>query len=220
MSVKKFLVLTAAGIASVGATAALAGGPDAMQAPVFQPNIYVEVNLGYVQSNWRSFAITPFVSFGDNINGGFTFGFALGYNFMKHFSAEIGWDWIPEAKGSTAAVNNNNLTVQSWIFYLAGKLDVPLMDNLDLFGKFGAAYRSLDWAGAAAVGAPVATIPGGSQSYWSPFFAAGGQYAFNDNLYMTLQWKHVSANNDGGNASEAAPSANFYTAGLGYRFAM
>jgi len=232
MSVKKLLVLAAAGIASVGATA-FAGGPDQMPAaPVFQPNIYVEGNVGYVQSNWSVFSGfnglgSPFnEGTGSNFNGGFTFGFALGYNFIKHFSAELGWDWIPQANGSTTVDPSTNvvgLNVESWVIYLAGKLDIPVSDNFDLFGKLGVAYRSLTWGGDGATGLVNGTStpnPTSDTGYWSPFFGAGGQYAFTDNFYGIVQWKHVMANVTNNNPSTAAPSANFYTAGIGYRFAI
>lgn len=228
MSVKKLLLLTAAGIASVGATA-FAGGPDQMPAPVFQPNIYVEGNLGYVRSNWSltPVAVNPFannagtvVTTGGNGTGGFTFGFALGYNFIKHFSGELGWDWIPQANGTgrILPVANNGLNVSSWVIYLAGKLDVPVMDNVDLFGKLGAAYRSLSWGGAGATG--VALNPSGNTGYWSPMFGAGLQYSWNDNFYILAQWKHIMSNINNASVSQRAPQADFFTLGLGYRFAV
>jgi len=225
MSVKKLLLLTAAGIASVGATA-FAGGPDQMPAPVFQPNIYVEGNVGYVRSNWSLVnpLINPFSTgvvntTGNDANGGFTFGFALGYNFIKHFSGELGWDWIPQANGTAGRLAApNGLNVDSWVIYLAGKLDVPLMDNVDLFGKLGAAYRSLSWGGAGAIG--VGLNPSGNTGYWSPMFGAGLQYSWNDNFYILAQWKHIMSNINSGSVSKRAPQADFFTLGLGYRFAI
>src|SRR3990167_6079238 len=142
MSVKKLLVLGAATFAVMGATAAMAGGPDHMampSEPAFQNSVYLEGHVGYTQSNWSTFnsngvmgaAGSSLYTPGTNGKGGVIGGADLGYNITQHIAVEGGWFYIPQVQGhatTTTKTNNNTgatyiagpgttATVNSWFAY-------------------------------------------------------------------------------------------------------
>lgn len=238
MSVKKLLVLTAASLAAMGATAALAGGPDHMampSEPAFQNSVYVEGHLGYTQSNWSNFNSNNVMgASGSSLftpsshgKGGFTGGADLGYNITQHIAVEGGWFYVPKVSGNGTAVavpaggtsytSASSETVKSWFAYTAAKLTVPVMSDFDLFGKVGVAYRSLKYS--------PNTISGvtGNGHYWAPVFGAGLQYNWGSWL-LGAQYTYLPGNSEvnPGNTSfgapNAAPEINMYTAFLGYKF--
>lgn len=247
MSVKKLLVLNAAGLAAIGAVAAMAGGPDHMAMPAeptFQHSVYLDGHVGYTQSNWRDFnsnnvmginsgtaGTTTFALFSpySNGNGGFTGGVDLGYTITRHIAVESGWFHVPEVKGratSYATQNSyasagNTATVNSWFAYTAAKLSVPVMDNMDLFGKVGVAYRALTYRVPAATRA--LAVPVGNGHYWAPVFATGLQYNWED-WQLGAQFLHLPGNaevnyaNTSYGAPNAAPEINMYTGFVGYKF--
>jgi opacity protein-like surface antigen len=241
MSVKKLLVLTAASFAAIGATAAMAGGPDHMampSEPAFQNSIYLDGHVGYTQSNWSSFNSnnvmgargTSLFAPGTNGKGGVTGGADIGYNITQHIAAEAGWFYIPQVKGNglgsatTAALTNYQQAtttvgkVDSWFAYMAAKLSVPVMENFDLFGKVGVAYRGLTYSPNTLSGVT------GHGHYWAPVFGAGLQYTFAQAWMLGAQYMHLPGNSEVnyGNplfgAPNAAPELNQYTAFLGYKF--
>ncbi|OGT46851.1 MAG: hypothetical protein A3E82_05515 [Gammaproteobacteria bacterium RIFCSPHIGHO2_12_FULL_38_11] len=249
MSVKKILVLTAAGLVAIGATAAMAGGPDHMampSEPAFQNSIYLEGHVGYTQSNWTNFngnqligqfgsgvsgaAFTPAnvggATGGSNGNGGVTGGADLGYNITQHIAVEAGWFYIPQvtggATGDLSSVIGSTATVNSWFAYMAGKLSVPVMDNLDLFGKIGVAYRSLSYSLSNTTVASLNAVSGNG-GYWAPVFGAGIQYLWGSWIvggqYMYLPGNSAINNSNASfGAPNAAPEINQYTGFLGYKF--
>lgn len=246
MSVKKLLVLTAASLAAIGATAAMAGGPDHMampSEPAFQNSIYLDGHVGYTQSNWTDFnsnnlmgarAVSSFTPT-KNGKGGVTGGVDLGYNITQHIAAEAGWFYIPQVKGEgtntaigsgsdqvVAQSASTKAKVDSWFAYMAAKLSVPVMENFDLFGKVGVAYRALTYSPKAA-----ASVQGGitgNGHYWAPVFGAGLQYTFAEAWQVGAQYMHLPGNSEVnyGNSSfgapNAAPEVNMYTGFLGYKF--
>ena len=219
MSVKKCLVLAAAGIASVGAAAALAGGPDQMvmpPAPAFQPKVYVEANAGYARVNWSRFAGTPFLAGASKERGGFTYGFDGGYQFSRNLALELGWFYLPKVKGfangTGGFIRPGALRLKSWFIYVAGKLTVPLLDNVDAYLKMGAAYRRLTWNGAG-VGSGKTT-----NGYWRPVFAGGFSYMVSESWEINVQYLRLPGNLRESVATKRAPAANVWTASLGYAF--
>lgn len=251
MSVKKLLIMGAASVAAVGASAAFAGGPDHMAmpvAPAFQPNVYLEGHLGYAQSNWKDFLANGVMGASlntttgaifsptDNGEGGFSGGVDLGYNATQYMAVEGGWMYLPEVKGAHSTTtsrtvaglaNGTTAKVKSWMAYAAAKFSVPVMQHLNLFGKVGVAYRSLEYSlSAAAATAINATNPNllGKGHYWSPVFAAGLQYMM-QNWIMGAQYLYLPGNSSvnrgapsGDGAPNAAPEVNLYTGFVGYQF--
>lgn len=234
MSIKKLLVLSAAGIAAITAASAMAGGYTAAPA---RPSVYVDAHVGYAQVNWKDFnanevmgvSSSAFFSPTENGDGGVTGGVDVGYSWCKYFAAEGGWFYLPEVKGGVTGngttdgfAANSTATISSWLAYAAMKMSVAVMDHTFLFGKFGVAYRSLD-----------ATIPAGGSAgfravagqghYWAPIFMAGMQYNWGGWIFGA-QYLHLpgnaelnqSAGNTG--APDAAPQVNMYTAFVGYQF--
>ncbi|OGT32708.1 MAG: hypothetical protein A3C44_00325 [Gammaproteobacteria bacterium RIFCSPHIGHO2_02_FULL_39_13] len=237
MSVKKLLVLSAAGLAAIGATAVMAGGPDHMAMPAeaaFQNSIYVEGHVGYAQSNWKNFnsnewmgaSATSIYTPSTNGKGGITGGADLGYNITRHIAVEGGWFYIPQVKGAGTGIVVNTFsaataltgTINSWFAYTAAKLSVPVMDDLDLFGKVGVAYRGLTYS--------PNTIQGvtGHGHYWAPVFGTGIQYTLNDAWLFGAQYMYLPGNsevnyaNTAFGAPNAAPEINMYTGFIGYKF--
>lgn len=207
MSVKKLLILSATGVAALGATAAYAGGPDFAPAPVpaFEPMVYVEGYLGYADVDWRNFALSPFTAFSDNSRGGFTGGGDIGYQFTPHLGVEFGGYWLPRVRGSFFGIP---VRVTSWFLYLAGKLTVPVYDRIDLFGKIGAGWRRL--RGISPFGAS-------DNDYWRPIFAGGATYHITHEFTASFQYIRFPARIS---SFTAAPAANLYLGGVGYQFAV
>lgn len=207
MSVKKLLLLGAAGIASVAvSSAALAGGPDVAPAPSYQA-VYVEGNVGYAFQNWAGIAGAVVTS---NRRGGFTGGVDVGYQWSRYLAAELGWFWLPRARfGGIAGAPR----VTSWFAYLAAKMMVPLpwVDNLDLFMKAGISWHRLS---ARLVGLAATA---GTLNLWRPVFAVGLQYTFYQNWMANAQFMFVP-----GAVSfvNPVPHAYLLTVGLGYKFAI
>jgi len=246
MSVKKFLVLSAAGVAALAAAAAQAGGPDVMAAPApaGDSGIYVDVDAGWVQSNWSNFwggglNTAPMVAGGrgtgsvtSNARSGFTWGGDLGYQFNRHFSAELGWYKLPTAAGSQGLVipmaGFAGLQIRSWALYFAGKISVPVYDDIDLFGKAGLAWRNLSYSGTSMSLPGVTNILGRTGHYWAPFLGFGGQWWITPEWSVNVQYLHIPAYTRNANVGMAvgvdiknqAPSANLVVGGVGYKFAV
>lgn len=246
MSVKKFLVLSAAGIAALAATGAYAGGPDRMAppAPVDDSGIYIDVDAGWAHSDWANFwggiyntaAMAP-AGGGISSGGGsgFTWGADLGYQFNRNLSAELGWYQFRKVVGAqavaVAAVTSGltNVATRSWILYFAGKLSIPVYDNIDLFGKAGLVWRNLSRSGPGMGLIPVNNAIPTSSHYWAPFLGFGGQWWLTHAWSLNLQYMHVpsysrsagpsltvTAAND---VAKQSPSVNMIVAGVGYKFA-
>lgn len=233
MSVKKLLVLAAATVAAVGATAVLAGGSDHMampSEPSFQNSIYLDGHIGGALSNWKNFNANnvmgasgnSFYAPNKNSKGGFTGGLDLGYNITQHIAVEGGWFYLPQVKGAPTALGalakmTGTAKIDSWFAYGAAKLSVPVMENLDLFGKMGVAYRSLKYSGVSINGVT------GNGHYWSPLFATGLQYNWGS-WQLGGQYAYLPGNSESnsGNAlfgaPNSAPEVHLLTAFLGYKF--
>lgn len=252
MSVRKLLVLTAASLAAISASAAMAGGPDHMATSMpseaaFQNSIYVDLQGGHESSNWTNFngsrLIGPASSSlysvtGKRGKGFWTPGVDLGYNITQHIAAEAGWFYqfaVHSTNSGTTPIGGvtptaSNLNVKSWFAYLAGRLNVPVVDNFDLFGKVGVAYRDLSYStNSTNLGVLALT---GNGFYWAPVFGTGLQYNWGNWLFGA-QYMYLPGNSEanlttaGGNvtsgvfgAPDAAPAIHTYTAFVGYHFAV
>lgn len=216
MSVKKLLVLTAAGIASLGVTAALAGGPDVAPA---DNGAYVDLNLGYGFQDWQGIAnliITPTRSrvWGDNSTGGFAGSVDLGYQWNQYLAAEFGYWYLPQASYTNTpaggvAVGGN---VSNYALYLAAKFMAPVMDNLDLFFKAGLAYR---YANQTTAAGPLNAPANNTQTNITPTFSGGIQYNYTPNWRFNVMYTYISSN-----AGAPTPNVHLITAGVGYLFTL
>ncbi|MCX7125781.1 MAG: hypothetical protein NTU49_08610 [Gammaproteobacteria bacterium] len=242
MSVKKILILTAASFAVLGATSAMAGGQTQMPyEPAFQNSVYTELHLGYAQSNWTNNNTNGIMGTSANSSfspttagrGGFTVGADLGYNITQHIALEAGWFYLPQVKGGVTAngitpaggglAATDTAKINSWFAYTAAKLTVPVMTNLDLFGKIGVAYRALTYKMPADFNANVPGDVSGNGHIWSPLFGTGIQYVWGSWL-VGAQYTYLPSNdevnygNTNFGAPNAAPAVNLYTGFLGYSF--
>ncbi len=248
MSFKKILVSGVVVLASVAGMAVFADNVDVDQAadedaaPLFQSSVYVDAHVGYTQVNWRTFngsgvmgiSGASYFSPTDHGKGGVTGGVDTGYNFSKYIAGEAGWLYLPEVKGSgtgsgtaVSFTSSQTAKVHSWLLYGAAKFSVPMVKNMQLFGKVGAAYRSLTYTvpSNSNTGFNAMTKAGG---YWAPVFAAGMQYTRNGWL-LGFQYLHLPGNKhynsgvavDGAvinGGPDSAPEVNMYTAYLGYQY--
>lgn len=207
MSVKKLLVL-AAGVAVIGATSAMAGGPDHMAMPAqpaFQNSVYIDAQLGYASTN--NAAVHYLGSrIVDNKNGGFTGGVDMGYQFTRNIALEAGWLYLPNSgyASTTPALTGQ---VRSWVVYAAAKLSAEVMADLDIFAKAGVGYRDLNQSfnGANSTG-----------GYWLPLMAAGLEYTYGSWLFGA-QYTFITGNGSS-TLTDNGSKANLYTAFVGYKF--
>lgn len=241
MSVKKILVLSAASLAVVCATAVMAGGPDHMAMPVkpvSNKSIYLEGGFGYDQTDWANnntnalLGVSNASLYNPNSHGlGYlTATMDLGYNFTKNIALEGGYTYLPSVSGGSTGTTIGGITasggvaIRSWVAYLAAKLSVPVMEHLNLFGKVGAAYRRLNYAVSGTASGTTSLNPYRNNGhYWMPLFATGIQYDWHKWL-LGAQYAYIPANNQVNTtnvafgAPNSAPDAHLYTGTLGYRF--
>jgi len=234
MSVKKLLLLTAAGIASVGMTTlAVAGGPDVAPAPA-DNGVYIDVNLGYAWHDWQNTlgnfvgniaafeGATGVTNWGSNANGGFAVSPDFGYQFNRFVAIEGGYWYLPQASASgTVTTPDGDFPVSgnidNYALFLVAKFMAPVYENWDLFMKAGLAYRYSSFSGGNAnfnnVGIGVFTAI-------VPTFSGGVQYTYDQNWRFNVMYTYIASNSTGNNASILTPNAHILTAGVGYLFAM
>lgn len=229
MSVNKVITLTVAGIASVGAmTAAVAGGPE--YAVPSYAGVYVEGNLGYAYRPWENNVTTIFglgnqvgvLSSTSNVNGGFTAGADIGYQFNQFFSVEAGWYYLPKISGkfgaNIAGVTPISVDVTSGLAYAAFKGTAPIYNNTYIFGKLGAAYTYND--ANVRIPASSGTATTTQSNFWNPMLAAGIQYYFTPSWSVNVQYAYIPGYQQSSSSRFLAPESQLITAGLGYKFLM
>ena len=245
MSLKTITRLLFTGTLMALSAAAQAGGPGMMAppAPVDYSGMYIEGDAGWAQANWADFWAgalnsAPALSTsssriqGDVVGGhgesGFTWGGDLGYQFNRYFSAEAGWYRLATVSGNhsrTAIIGNeevgllDGLRVYSWFVYFAGKVAIPVADDVDIFGKAGVAWRKLNYSGAG-TSLAVLTAVFHDTHYSKPFFAFGAQWFFDQNWSANIQYIAVPGYYRVAELAMQAPKANLVVGGIGYKFAV
>lgn len=234
MSVKKILLLGAAGVAAVSMSAAMAGGmTHEPTAPMADSGYYVEGHLGYARQNyfdnenWRS-AGTNYATGSNNnsnVRGGFAAGLDAGYKINRHFGVELGWFHLPDVN---LAANNSVAAayLKSWVLYLAGKYMMPLpwMNSTDVFFKLGAAYRKATIPAGPQAATTGYNTTSGSSTFVRPMFATGLDYSFSDTWSGIIQYAYfMGARNSfpirtANSGALGTVAANVFTLGLGYKF--
>jgi len=208
MKMKKLLILTAAGLAS---SVVLAGNsmyaPRPAPAPMMMSDtgIYIEGMAGY-----NRYVLSDLTPASTSVNwkngtGNWAFAADIGYQFHRYFSAELGGIYTLRAK-------ENTFKYRPWYAYLAGKMSIPIYDNLSLFTKLGVGYQELK----ADTGAVSVTET--SYNNWGAMFGAGLAYNFTPAFYITGQWLRFTGRIKDGAVQTTAP--NIFLVGLGYKFAM
>jgi opacity protein-like surface antigen len=238
MSINKIVTLTVAGVASVGAmTAVLAGGPE--YAVPSYAGFYIEGNLGYAYRPWQNNVPTIFglanqlgiLSSTSNINGGFTGGADIGYQFNQFFAIEGGWNYLPKVSGTVGAdlvgVTPVSLSITSGLAYAAFKGTAPIYNNTYIFGKLGAVYTynssnvrlpSTNIINNVTTGVVPTTTT--QSNYWNPMLAAGIQYYFTPSWSVNVQYAYIPGFQQSSSSRFITPESQLITAGLGYKFLM
>lgn len=221
MSVKKLLLLAAAGAAVVGTTA-FAGGVDStysapMAATAPTSYFYVQGNVGYATTDWAN-EYGDWVGSWSKGNGGFTWGVDAGYMWTQNLGLELGYYMFPKATGSVTAtgaaesripgVLGDSVSDDQWAVYGAAKFAVPVYPNLDIYAKAGVGYNRNNHS-----------IAGVSTSYhkWGFVGGAGVDYTFDNNVFVDVQYMYFQGDNS---ATNWVAPVSTYTAGVGYKFAM
>ncbi len=219
MSIKKLLILSAAGLAAVTSAAAFAGGPDQMEESLFTPAIYADLHGGYSFYNWNqeilgNTGVVWFTPQGlENSMGGAIGGADVGFQIFKNVAVEVGGFYLPRLKGTANdAVDVTNPTActgstsadgscaqgeqWNWVAYAAGRFDVPMpyVQGLNMFAKLGGAWRGMSNQDM--------TPPGnaGMHSYVTVIFGAGFDYdIMQTGFRVGVQWLHIPGHNAGTN---------------------
>lgn len=236
MSVKKILLLSAAGVAAVGMTAAMAGGYTHEPAASAGDGFYIEGHLGYAHQNYfddQKWRLESGVDTNNhnNARGGFAAGVDTGYRIDDHYAVELGWFHLPSV--NVASTSYAPVYLKSWALYLAGKymLPLPWMNSTDWFFKLGVMYRDAAVSKTASVTSSGALgkvtyggISNGSSTYVRPMFATGLDYSFSDAWSGIMQYAYfMGARNsfpfvNANTGSLGTVAANVFTLGLGYKF--
>jgi OmpA-OmpF porin, OOP family len=218
MSIKKLLVLAAAGVAS---SAALAGtvtytAKPAPSAPMATNNngVYVEGMAGYNRHGLEDSLSAPSTASWSHGRGNFAFGADIGYQFQRYLSAELGGIYTLKSKINFS--NGGTMKYTPWYAYLAAKLALPVYDNVSIFTKFGLGYQKIKYSVdnvADATAAPLQT-----DSNWGPMFGVGAAYNFTPEIYVDAQWLRFTGKVKDAGVETTAP--NIFLLGVGYKFAI
>lgn len=249
MLIKPFLRVSALGFTTLMITAiSLAGGVETAPAPAPEPIVkqsgfYLEADAGYDVANWNRLIFDQLTTFTTSRtgSGGFTVGGDFGYKWNEYLGTEIGAFLLPRLQGQIfnaqivgprqTFVVNGKFRVDNWFSYAAIKLIGPLrfLDNLDVFFKAGAAYRSNELSSPLTVNdittRTTLTPTEHDDSYFAaPLFALGAEYEYHNWLF-NIQWMYVGArerflNIERFHIFNATVSANMFTVGVGYHFAV
>jgi opacity protein-like surface antigen len=153
-------------------------------------------------------------------NWGWALGLDAGYQFNKALAAELGGFWVSKATAKDTA--GDEVKVGSWLGYAAGRVNVPLMSQVDLFMKGGLGWNHTTGS----FGFDGATVGKGSVNGFTPVFGVGLDYNINPNLYVSgaytyfgNSWNSAAADAAGDKAPKTT-RVQLLTLGLGYRFQM
>lgn len=211
MSIKKLLILSAAGFAAVTSAAAFAGGPDEMSPQsLFTPAIYVDAHGGYSFYNWKNLVDNVTTIFNNeggmtqNENGGWIGGLDVGLQIFKNIAVEVGGFYLPTVKGeANQNITNSatgcgvsgftcvNSTQYNWMAYAAGKfsVDMPYVEGLDMFAKVGAVWRAMSNENQIVQGRS------GLRNYWDVIYGAGFEYdLMHTGFRVGVQWLRIPQN--------------------------
>ena len=230
MKMKKTLIAFAVAAAALTSVAVAGGYAPAPKAS--QTGVYIEGMVGgayHIDSKASLNALgylpgTPLWTYKDwsHSNWGWALGADIGYQFDQYLSAELGGFWVQKSKWNK---DKNDFWMQNWLGYLAGKVSVPVMDNFDLFAKFGIGLNHSRWSKDVK---PLLGNKSTSHNFFGPVFAVGGAYTFgaNQNMALSLQymrfgqsWTTWDLGVSGGDKL-SANAIDLVTVGLSYKFAL
>ena len=233
MSIKRMLMLAAAGAASVASIGALAGTamPVTAAAPTTitstpDRGIYVEGLAGYdrygVENAYVTKADQSSFDF-KNGNGNFAFGVDAGYQINKYFSAEASGIYVLPAKATIKGTKAES-DYKTYAAYVAGKISVPVYENFSVFTKLGVGYQHLTIDNKNyPTGSHVPAKQTGSKV--GPMFGAGVAYNITPAIYVSGEWLRFNGQTKMHEPSDTAKTnmvstPNIFLVGVGYKFAL
>jgi opacity protein-like surface antigen len=153
----------------------------------------------------------------DTTQGGFGYRIYAGFNIIRFFSIETGYNGFPDnSYDASLGKTDFNSSVSTWSWDIMGKFILPINMfvprlNLDLYAKFGAAYVSSDIKDAM-------TGKDYSNSGWEPAYGLGVQYNFNKYIAANVEWYGTWGSNlldsSSDDPSKVIPSTNAIALGL------
>jgi opacity protein-like surface antigen len=210
----------------------------AMTANAAAPGVYVTGQIGYTDTNMASktnvsdlagnFIDVPKKAKDQNLsNNGLAGRLAVGYQFNQNFAVEAGYLQLGEEKLNLGLVHlkqiaqsgEGKLKLQQNVIDFAGKGILPIMNNMNVYGKLGVAYITSNILGTVeSAGAPTATYnlndtANVAQHKWAPEAAIGVSYDITPNVSLDASLTHIQplGSNKPGNIDFAA-------LGVGYNF--
>lgn len=219
---KKILV----GAAALGLTAAvLANGKTAISAGIpaseFNPGIYLGVQAGLGESNWKN-GKSGYNDFKVSDDTGLAVRIFAGYDFTKYWAAEVGYTYF----GSKTKIKNATTTlsdISTQAFDLVGKGKIPVVDRFDVYGKAGIGYVVSSGINKGAVENAYYIGSHDQQNNFGVLLGMGAEYYFTPSLWMDLSWTRTILRKGFGETastyySQYQPDPDFYALGIAYKF--
>jgi len=216
---------------------AAAGTMGAVETSNPYNKFYIEGDAGWASSNWRDslnyiFPSQTSTQF-SKLNSGFAYGGDIGYNLNRYFSIEAGAFGLPKVgytiqSATTTYTANDSGTISNWLIDIAGKATLPIeqISGLDLFGKFGIAYRAGNFTDTDIFNGVANTVIQPSVfDLLEPIVGGGLQYHINQRWSINAQYLFVpygilSTTILGPNQADhiSIPSAQILTGGISFNF--
>ena len=199
-------------------TSVLAATTFAITANAALPSgLYVSGQAGYADTHMKSKLYSP--KTGTALaNDGLAGRLAIGYKLTPNFALELGYLQLPTAKlnkrkGLLALSNKQNA------IDVAAKGILPITNNVNLYGKVGAAYLTTQLQGKYTndSGVPITqdlnSAEGIAKHKWAPEVAVGMGYDITKNVTVDTSFTHIQpvGNNRPGNI-------NLLAVGVAYNF--
>jgi len=192
--------------------------------------LYLQANIGYANNPWKS-SFGPFTYPNStaqvnwrNGNGGFVYGFNIGYHAYKHLGVEAGYFSLPCAKLTTNNIEEYGFSKSRFYtndIYLAARSLLPITNSLQAFTKIGINSKIItgsrkDFNNAWHYHEPIV---------FGPMFSAGLQYMINNNIGLNLQYlffggKVYKINAIQNSATKINPNAQLVTFGVIYNISL
>ena len=199
--------------------------------------LYLDGSLGWASTDWRNslnyiFPSQTATQF-NHLNSGFTYGGDLGYQFNHYFSLEVGALGLPNVSYTIQSkthtyTSNDTGSISNWLVDLAGKvtLPIPTVSGLDIFGKFGVAYRAGNFTDEEILtGTASLPIQPTVFDILEPILGGGLQYRLNkhwaiNGQYLFVPYGILSTTILGPNGADhiSIPTAQIVTGGISFNF--
>ncbi len=221
----------------VSSSLAIAGTMGSVESHEVYNHYYIEGSAGWAFSNWTDslnyIFPSPTSSQLNRLKGGFTYGGDAGYKFNRYFSIEAGAFSLPKVDYTINSLTStytaiDSGTMSNWLIDFAGKVTLPIrpIPSLDIFGKFGIAYRAGNFTDNEILnGDAITVIKPSVFDLLEPVIGGGLQYHINEMWSINAQYLFVpygilSTTILGPNQADhiSIPSAQMVTGGISFNF--